>query len=195
MEQQARALDVERHVAELVQYYQVVPGDVPHRRLQRVLAVCLRQRQRELGGGVEPHGLPRHHRGVAQRDGQMGLTPAGLAVEHEVLRHIDERQRLEVLHGIPLGEHHLREVVALEGFPLRDPRPPVQAGAPVALAHLQLVFDHPDNAPELGGVGFREKPVDGVVGKVQAARQPAQRLGVALGPDGHGYTALLIASS
>lgn len=38
-----RDLDVERHVAELVQYHQVVPGDVLHHRLQRVLAVCLRQ--------------------------------------------------------------------------------------------------------------------------------------------------------
>ena len=122
LEQQPRAFHVDRHVPELVEYDKVVPFDVLHHRLEAVLPVGLRQRQRQLGGGVEPDGLAGHHACAADRDGQVRLAAPGLPVEHEVLGRIDERQALEVVHAVAVRERDLREVVPVERFELREPR-------------------------------------------------------------------------
>lgn len=111
----------------------VVPFDALHHRLESVLPLGLRQRQRQLGGGVEPDRLAGHHACAADRDGQVRLAAPGLPMEHEVLGRIDERQALEVVHAVAVRERDLREVVPVERFDLRELRPSVQPGALVPL--------------------------------------------------------------
>ena len=77
LEQQPRAVEVQRHVAELVQDDQVVPRDVAHRRLERVLAGSPAQRKHQFGGGVEAHRLPPRDRGGVDGYRQVRLAPAG----------------------------------------------------------------------------------------------------------------------
>ena len=167
LEQQPRAFDVDRHIPELVQYDQVVPVDVLHHSLEAVLPAGLRQRQRQLGGGVEPDRLAGHHACAADRDGQMRLAAPGLPVEHEVLGRIDERQALEVVHAVAVRERDLREVVPVERFDLREPRPSVQPGAPVPLPDVHLVSDEVADGPQPGRVGRREEPLYRLVAEVE----------------------------
>lgn len=56
--EQARPVDVEGYVAELVQYDQVGTADVPEHRLERAVAFGLAQLEDELGGLMEPHAQP-----------------------------------------------------------------------------------------------------------------------------------------
>lgn len=53
--EQARPVDVERHVAELVQDDQVGPADVPGHRVEAPVAFGLAELEHELRGLVEPH--------------------------------------------------------------------------------------------------------------------------------------------
>ena len=84
--EQARPVDVEGYVAELVQYDQVGTADVPEHRLERAVAFGLAQLEDELGGLMEPHAQPHVDRLHAQPDREMCLSAPGLAVEHQVLR-------------------------------------------------------------------------------------------------------------
>lgn len=93
----------------------------------------------------------------------MGLAPPGLAVEHGVLRVIDERERAQVAGGVAVREGDLREAVAVEGLWLREPRAPVEPRPLVALAHLHLVPDEVGHAPDLGRACHAEESVDDLV--------------------------------
>lgn len=90
--EQARPVDVEGYVAELVQYDQVGTADVPEHRLERAVAFGLAQLEDELGGLMEPHAQPHVDRLHAQPDREMCLSAPGLAVEHQVLRARDETE-------------------------------------------------------------------------------------------------------
>ena len=90
--EQARPVDVEGYVAELVQYDQVGTADVPEHRLERAVAFGPAQLEDELGGLMEPHAQPHVDRLHAQPDREMCLSAPGLAVEHQVLRARDETE-------------------------------------------------------------------------------------------------------
>ena len=89
---QARPVDVEGHVAELVQYDQVGPADVPGHRLEGAVAFGLAQLEHELGRLVEPHAQSHVDRLHARPDREMCLAAPGLAVEHQVLCARDEAE-------------------------------------------------------------------------------------------------------
>lgn len=166
LEEQPRTFRIEGHVSEFVEYHQVVLRYVPHHRLEGELAPGLRKRQRELGGGVEAHRLPRHHARVADGYREVGLPSARLPVEHEVLRGFDERQRFQVVHAIAVGKGHLREVVPLERLHLGEFRPPEQPRALGFLPNRHLVLDELAHRPQLRRVRRRKEPVDRVVADV-----------------------------
>ena len=84
--EQARPVDVERHVAELVQDDRVGPADVPVHRVEVPVSFGLAELEHELRGLVEPHVQAPFHGPHAQADREVGLAPAGLVVEHQVLR-------------------------------------------------------------------------------------------------------------
>lgn len=82
--EQPRPPDVDRHVAVLVDDRQVRLRDVPERRLQPVVGgrgLEHRHRRRRLEVAHPAAALRRED---PQRDGQMGLSAAAAAVEHEV---------------------------------------------------------------------------------------------------------------
>lgn len=58
----------------------------------------------ELRDGEEPHGLAGPDGGGADRDGEVGLAPARLPVEDEVLARVDEGERPEVGLPVAVGE-------------------------------------------------------------------------------------------
>lgn len=76
-----------------------------------------------VGRGVRrrPDGGGRAHR---QGHGHVGLAPAGLAEEHEVLAGADEAQRKHVVAAPALGEPHVRPVEPLGRLVHGEPRLP-----------------------------------------------------------------------
>ena len=70
--------------------------------------------QDELGGGQEAYVHAPVDRAHAQRGGQVGLAASGLPVEHEVLGPADEVQGEQLVPGVPVGQLHVREVVAVQ---------------------------------------------------------------------------------
>ena len=78
-----------------------------------------------VGRGVRrrPDGGGRAHR---QGHGHVGLAPAGLAEEHEVLAGADEAQRKHVVAAPALGEPHVRPVEPLGRHVCGEPRLPEQ---------------------------------------------------------------------
>ena len=195
LEQQPAALDVERHVAELVEDDEVGLGHVPERRLERVLAARLREHEHELGGREEAHGAPRLHARAADGDRQVGLAAPGRPVEDEVLRGVDERQRHEVAGAVALGERDLREVVALERLGLRERRLPVEPGALVALPHTLLGGYEAADAPDLGGRSARQERLDRLVREEHRLGERPEALGVVPAADRHRHRPLAAPSA
>ena len=78
-----------------------------------------------VGRGVRrrPDGGGRAHR---QGHGHVGLAPAGLAEEHEVLAGADEAQRKHVVAAPALGEPHVRPLEPLGRLVHGEPRLPEQ---------------------------------------------------------------------
>ena len=157
LEQKARAFLVQRHVSELVDYEHAGFGQIPHQGLQCVFPARPSQGQHQPCGSVEPDLASRLRARQAHGDGEVGLAPSGLPVEHEVLRRIDEGQRLELVHGVALGRRHLGEIVVVERFYLREPRPFDQALPLVGLATRQLLADQLPNRGHLAGCGRGQK--------------------------------------
>ena len=125
----------------------------------------------------------------------MRLASAGLAVEDEVLGGVDERQRLQVVFRVAVRHPNFGEIVALERLDLREPRPPVQPCALVVLPDVKLVFEKVHHGAQLRRASAAQEPIHGLVGEVHAARTLAELFGIVFRPDGHGYTAFLIAVS
>lgn len=139
LEQHPRAGHVDRHVSELVQYHQVGARGVPQDPIERSLALGALQAHHEVGRGVEPHRPAFGHRLDPYGGRQVRLAPAGLSVEREPLRRIEEPRRLQVLGAVALREGRLGEVVALERLDLGEARPVRQPLPLVARAALELL--------------------------------------------------------
>ena len=77
--EQSGAVDVEGHVAELVQDDQIGFGDVLEHGLEGSLALGAAQLKDELGGGQEAYVHAPVDRAHAQRGGQVGLAASGPA--------------------------------------------------------------------------------------------------------------------
>ena len=187
LEQQARPLDVERHVAELVQDEQVGPPQLLQHRLEGVRPVRLDEHEHELGGGEEAHGPAGLDARAAHRDRQMRLAPAGLAVEHEVLGGVDESEGHEVVGAVAVRERHLGEVVPLEGLDLGEGGLAVEPGALVALADRLLAGYELGGAPDLRRRRRGEELLYGLVGEEHLLGQGAEPLGVVSAADAHRY--------
>ncbi len=162
LEQEPRALLVERDVAELVDDEEPGSRDVFHELLEPMLSVRARQGERQLGGGEEPHLQPRVHAGEADGYRQVRLAPSRLPVEDEVPRRVDERKRLQVVDGAALRQGHLREVAPVERLYLGEPRLPRQPLPLAALAHPHLAPDHLGHRCDLARGRGCEERVDGV---------------------------------
>lgn len=107
----------------------------------------------------------------------MRLAAPRLAVEHEVLG------------AVSLREPHLREVVAVERFHLREGRLAEQP-FPLALdPHLLLHPDELAGGLGLAGRGLAREPLAGLVGEVHRAGQRLERLHAPLRLRGHGHAA------
>lgn len=65
---------------------------------------------------MEPHVQSRVDGLHAQAYGEMGLAPAGLAVEHEVLGAGHEVEGEQPVERVSVGQLHVREVVAVQAF-------------------------------------------------------------------------------
>ena len=90
--EQPGPVDVEGHVAELVEDEQVGFVDVAEHGVEAAVAFGLAELEHELGGGQEPDAHVPFDGLHAQGGGQMGLAAPGPAVEHEVLGLGDEVQ-------------------------------------------------------------------------------------------------------
>ena len=94
-----------------------------------------------VGRGVRrrPDGGGRAHR---QGHGHVGLAPAGLAEEHEVLAGADEAQRKHVVAAPALGEPHVRPVEPLGRLVHGEPRLPEQPCPPGRVPVRELGLEH-----------------------------------------------------
>lgn len=129
----------------------------------------------ELRDGEEPHGLAGPDGGGADRDGEVGLAPARLPVEDEVLACVDEGERPEVGLPVAVGERDPGEVVAVERLGRGEPRPahpPLQlVGGP----DLHLPGQQALDRPHLGERRLLAELVDDAVREQHRARLAPQR--------------------
>lgn len=128
--EQTGPVDVERHVAELVQDDQVGPAEVPEHRVEVPVAFGLAELEHEFRGLVEPHAQSPFHGPHAQPDREVGLAPAGLAVEHQALRAGHEVQVQQPVERVSVREPHVREVVDVQAL---DDGEPGAAQEPLSL--------------------------------------------------------------
>jgi len=181
-------VDVEGHVAELVEDDQVGTGEVPEQAVEGAVAFGLAELEHELRGLPEPHAPALLDGEHSQGGGQVGLSASRLAVEHEVLRLGREIEAGQLLLGVSVGQAHVREVVAVEAFGHREPglahEPCPFGGLPVG----RFRGEHAVDGVQLAGRGPFERFVDGGLRDEQAPRPLAQRAGV-------GPSVLLVHSS
>ena len=102
LEQEPGPVDVDGQAAELVDDDQPGPADRLELGVQSVVVLGLPQAHDQAGGGEEPHGYHALACEHADRDGQVGLAAADVAVEHEVLGPVDEFQAFQ-LFAAPVG--------------------------------------------------------------------------------------------
>ena len=111
-------VDVEGHVAELVEDDQIGAGEVFEQTVEGAVAFGLAELEHELRGLPEPHAPAPFDGDHAQGGGQVGLSASRLPVEHEVLRLGREIEAGQLLLGVSVGQAHVREVVAVEALGL-----------------------------------------------------------------------------
>ena len=102
LEQEAGPVDVDGQVAELVDDGQPGPAYRLELGVQSVVVLGLPQPHGQAGGGEGPHGYHALACEHADRDGEVGLAAADVAVEHEVLGPVDEFQAFQ-LFAAPVG--------------------------------------------------------------------------------------------
>ena len=102
LEQEAGPVDVDGQMAGLVDDDQPGPADRLELGVQSVVVLGLPQAHDQARGGEEPHGYHALACEHADRDGQVGLAAADVAVEHEVLGPVDEFQAFQ-LFAAPVG--------------------------------------------------------------------------------------------
>lgn len=121
LEQEAGPVDVDGQVAQFVDDDQ--PGLAYRLELgvQSVVVLGFPQAHDQAGGGEEPHGYHALACEHANRDGQVGLAAADVAVEHEVLGPVDEFQAFQLFAAPVGGERGHAPVVSLQGLALGNP--------------------------------------------------------------------------
>lgn len=121
LEQEAGPVDVDGQVAQFVDDDQ--PGLAYRLELgvQSVVVLGFPQAHDQAGGGEEPHGYHALACEHADRDGQVGLAAADVAVEHEVLGPVDEFQAFQLFAAPVGGERGHAPVVSLQGLALGNP--------------------------------------------------------------------------
>ena len=102
LEQEPGPVDVDGQVAGLVDDDRPGPAYRLELGVQSVVVLGLPQAHDQAGGGEEPHGYHALACEHADRDGQVGLAAADVAVEHEVLGPVDEFQAFQ-LFAAPVG--------------------------------------------------------------------------------------------
>ena len=118
LEQEPGPVDVDGQVAELVDDDQPGPAYRFKLLVETVLVLGLPQPHDQARGGEEPdgdHALTGEH---ADRDGQVGLAAAHVAVKHEALGPFDELQAFQLLAFPVGGERGYAPVVAVQGLVL-----------------------------------------------------------------------------
>ena len=102
LEQEPGPVDVDGQVAGLVDDDRPGPAYRLELGVRSVVVLGLPQAHDQAGGGEEPHGYHALACEHADRDGQVGLAAADVAVEHEVLGPVDEFQAFR-LFAAPVG--------------------------------------------------------------------------------------------
>ena len=123
LEQEPGPVDVDGQIAELVDDDQPGPADRLRLLVETVLVLGLPQPHDQARGGEEPdgdHALAGEH---ADRDGQVGLAAAHVAVKHEVIGPFDELQAFQLLASPVGGERGHAPVVAVQDLVLGGSRP------------------------------------------------------------------------
>ena len=121
LEQKPGPVDVDGQIAELVDDGQPGPAYRLELGVQSVVVLGLPQAHDQAGGGEEPHGYHALACEHADRDGQVGLAAADVAVEHEVLGPFDEFQVFQLFAAPVGGERGHALVVSLQGLALGEP--------------------------------------------------------------------------
>ena len=175
LEQKPGPVDVDGQVAELVDDGQPGPAYRLELGVQSVAVLGLPQPHDQARGGEEPHGYHALACEHADRDGQVGLAAADVAVEHEVLGPVDEFQAFQLFAAPVGGERGHAPVVSLQGLALGEPglsgQPPPFGFGPARVLLLEQVGQE----AELAGRGVP----DGLPGHAVCQRQVA---GEAHGP-------------
>lgn len=150
LEQEPGPVDVDGQIAELVDDDQPGPADRLKLLVEMVLVLGLPQPHDQARGGEEPdgdHALAGEH---ADRDGQVGLAAAHVAVEHEVLGPFDELQVFQLLASPVGGERGHAPVVAVQGLVLGEAglseRPPPFGFGPAGVLGLEQVGEEAELA-------------------------------------------------
>lgn len=181
LEQEPGPVDVDGQVAELVDDDQPGPADRLKLLVETVLVLGLPQPHDQARGGEEPdgdHALTGEH---ADRDGQVGLAAAHVAVKHEVLGPFDELQAFQLLASPVGGERGHAPVVAVQGLVLGEAglsgQPPPFGFGPAGVLGLEQVGEEAELA--------RGRVLDGLpehaVRQRQVARQGHDLSGCGLG--------------
>ena len=143
LEQEAGPVDVDGQVAQFVDDDQ--PGLAYRLELgvQSVVVLGFPQAHDQAGGGEEPHGYHALACEHADRDGQVGLAAAHVAVEHEVLGPVDEFQAFQLFAAPVGGERGHAPVVSPQGLALGEPglfeQPPPFGFGPARVLLLEQV--------------------------------------------------------
>ena len=150
LEQEPGPVDVDGQVAELVDDGQPGLADRFELGVQSVVVLGLPQPHDQARGGEEPdgdHALAGEH---ADRDGQVGLAAAHVAVKHEVLGPVDEFQAFQLLASPVGGERGHAPVVAVKRLVLGEAglsgQPPPFGFGPAGVLGLEQVGEEAELA-------------------------------------------------
>lgn len=169
LEQKPGPVDVDGQVAELVDDGQPGPADRLELGVQSVVVLGLPQAHDQAGGGEEPHGYHALACEHADRDGQVGLAAAHVAVKHEVLGPVDEFQAFQLFAAPVGGERGHAPVVSLQGLALGEPglsgQPPPFGFGPARVLLLEQVGQE----AELAGRGVLQGLLEHAVCQRQVA--------------------------
>ena len=171
LEQEPGPVDVDGQMAGLVDDDQPGPAHRLELGVQSVVVLGLPQAHDQARGGEEPHGYHALACEHADRDGQVGLAAADVAVEHEVLGPVDELQAFQLLAAPVGGERGHAPVVSLQGLAPGEPglsgQPPPFGPGPARVLLLEQVGQEAEPA----GRGVLQGLPGHAVRQRQVARQ------------------------
>ena len=167
--EESGAVDVEGHVAELVEDDQVGSGEVLEEIVEGAVAFGLAELEDQFGGLAEAHASASLYGLHAERGRQVGLASSRFAVEHEVLGLVHEVEGEEPFPVVSVGQAHVREIVAVEAFGHGEPGLAHEPGAFGRFPVGELGGEHAVYRVQLTGRGPFERLLDGGLGDEQSA--------------------------